>query len=48
MSEEYCYANSTKLSSNNPLSMIHVINAYNRIQNELTARLFKMTKNGQN
>ncbi len=48
MTEEYCYANSTKLSSNNPLSMIHVINAYNRIQNELTARLLKMIKNGQN
>lgn len=48
MSEEYSYSNSTKLNSNNPLSMLHEINAYNKIQNEITARLFKMTKNGQN
>lgn len=48
MSEEYCYSNSTKLSSNSPLAKIHVFNTYNRIQNELTARLSKMIKNGQN
>lgn len=48
MSEEYSYSNSTKLSSNSPLSMIHVFNTYNRIQNEFTARLSKMIKNGQN